>query len=231
MLRVITEKYNSDLLNVELELYKDDDNNYWFHGATLCNIFELLNPSQTIQRHVDDDWRRKFPVTHGKEAWFVMEPGLYQLLHISKHPAAKRFQRWVYGDVLPKLRSQGLYVVKNRDESLAEYEEREAALLAENHRLIEAKAMLQNQIHFIFEDVTYTDRKSCQTSILNDIFCKTVGVYLCGGERRKVYQHAFEYGKKSKFHDVTFIGLLNSLKKCYPEKFEKIKPIYKEMVS
>lgn len=111
MLTLATEHYESDLLNVDLEVYQDEDRNFWFHGATLCDIFDLPNPSQMIQRHVDEDWRKKFPVTHGKEAWFVTEPGFYQLLHSSKHPAAKRFQRWVYSQVLPKLRAEGGYIM------------------------------------------------------------------------------------------------------------------------
>jgi prophage antirepressor-like protein len=113
MLSVSKEKYQSDILNIDLEIYQDDESVYWFHGATLCDIFELPNPSQMIQRHVDDDWRKKFPAVRGKDSWYVMEPGFYQLLHVSKHPAAKRFQRWVYSEVLPKLRADGGYIMPN----------------------------------------------------------------------------------------------------------------------
>lgn len=102
--------FNSDLLNVEVEVYQDSDCNFWFHGATLCDIFGFHNSTQDIQRHVDEDWRKKFPF-RGREAWYLSEPGLYQLVHASKNPAAKRFQRWVYGEVLPKLRQSGAYVM------------------------------------------------------------------------------------------------------------------------
>lgn len=108
-----TEFYESDLLNVELEVYKDELGELWFHGATLCNIFELKNPTLAIQRHVDDDWRKQFPGDRGRQSWYVTEPGFYQLLHASKHPAAKRFQRWVYFDVVPKLRASGYYLSPN----------------------------------------------------------------------------------------------------------------------
>jgi prophage antirepressor-like protein len=113
MLSVATQRYQSDLLNIDLEIYQEDDGVFWFHGATLCDVFEIANPSQAIQRHVDDDWRKKFPAVHGKDSWYVMEPGFYQLLHASKHPAAKRFQRWVYSEVLPKLRADGGYIMPN----------------------------------------------------------------------------------------------------------------------
>lgn len=113
MLTKVIEGYRSELLNIDLEIYKDEEGVFWFHGATLCDVFELPNPSQSIQRHVDDDWRKKFPSVHGRESWYVMEPGFYQLLHASKHPAAKRFQRWVYAEVLPKLRADGGYIMSS----------------------------------------------------------------------------------------------------------------------
>lgn len=136
MLFISTEKYQSDLLNVELEIYQDEGGAYWFHGATLCDVFDLSNPSQTIQRHVDDDWRKKFPAKHGKDSWYVLEPGLYQLLHASNHPAAKRFQRWVYSEVLPKLRAKGGYIMPTASSEQLEALQKEVATLqSDNTRL------------------------------------------------------------------------------------------------
>lgn len=111
MLTISSERFESELLNVDFDVYQDEHQNFWFHGATICDVFDLPNPSQVIQRHVDEDWRKKFPAVRGKESWYVMEPGFYQLLHVSKHPAAKRFQRWVYSEVLPKLRAEGGYIM------------------------------------------------------------------------------------------------------------------------
>jgi len=109
LLTVSSEKYQSDLLNADIEIYKEDGkSDFWFHGATVCDIFGFKNPSLTIQRHVDEEWRQQIPQKQGRAAWFIAEPGFYQLLHASKHPAAKRFQKWVYSEVLPKLRAEGM---------------------------------------------------------------------------------------------------------------------------
>lgn len=109
-LTLMDRTFEFDILNTELEIYQDESGDYWFHGATLCDIFDFTNSTQDIQRHVDEDWRKKYPF-RGREAWYIAEPGLYQLIHASKNPAAKRFQRWVYSEVLPKLRAEGGYIM------------------------------------------------------------------------------------------------------------------------
>lgn len=100
----------------EFEVFQDDDGQYCFHGATVCDYFKLKNPSVMIQRHVDEDWRFRAPVELGKglDAWMVKEPGLYQLAFVAKTAMAKKFQRWVFDEVLPKLRETGLYKIKSR---------------------------------------------------------------------------------------------------------------------
>lgn len=159
MLSVSTEKYESELLNIELEIYEDDQKIYWFHGATLCDIFDLPNPSQAVQRHVDDDWRKKFPVVHGKDAWFVMEPGFYQLLHASKHPAAKRFQRWVYSEVLPKLRASGGYVMPNATSKQLEALQSEVQSLQEQNKLLADNRLLTGVVRdFMLCCIDYVPR-------------------------------------------------------------------------
>jgi prophage antirepressor-like protein len=136
MLVKLPETFQSDLLNVELEIFVDNEGQYWFHGATLCDVFDLPNPTVTIQRHVDEDWRQRLAHEdrRGRNAWFVAEPGLYQLLHASKHSAAKRFQRWVHGEVLPQIRQKGFYAT---DETSQLWRNNLSALMDGFHALIE----------------------------------------------------------------------------------------------
>jgi prophage antirepressor-like protein len=103
------------LASWEFELFQDEEGNYSFHGATVCDYFEIKNASVSIQRQVDEDWRFKAPVELGKgsDAWMIREPGLYQLAMKAKTPMAKEFQRWVYSVLLPKLRADGGYIMPN----------------------------------------------------------------------------------------------------------------------
>ncbi len=122
MLVLLEKTYYSSELNFELQIYQDSSGQYWFHAATLCNVLSLRNPTKVLKRSVDEDWREKFPVTHGKEVWFVKEPGLYQLAFASKSPSAKKFQRWVFEEVLPKLRADGYYVARKNAEAISRLE-------------------------------------------------------------------------------------------------------------
>ncbi|MBD2302863.1 BRO family protein [Nostoc sp. FACHB-190] len=50
-----------------------------------------------------------------QEMLTVTEPGLYRLIFKSHKPVAKRFQRWVFHEVLPSLRRTGYYSIPKPD--------------------------------------------------------------------------------------------------------------------
>ena len=49
-----------------------------------------------------------------QEMLTVTEPGLYRLIFKSRKPVAKRFQHWVYHEVLPIIRKTGKYELKTQ---------------------------------------------------------------------------------------------------------------------
>lgn len=49
-----------------------------------------------------------------REVLVVNEPGLYRLIFSSRKPEAKKFQRWVYHEVLPSIRKYGYYVAPHQ---------------------------------------------------------------------------------------------------------------------
>ena len=48
---------------------------------------------------------------------FVTEPDLYRCIFQSRKPTARKFQDWVFNDVLPSLRTTGAYVVVKEEDS------------------------------------------------------------------------------------------------------------------
>jgi prophage antirepressor-like protein len=46
-----------------------------------------------------------------QELLTVKESGLYKLIFKSRKPVAKRFQKWVFSEVLPALRKTGFYAI------------------------------------------------------------------------------------------------------------------------
>lgn len=49
--------------------------------------------------------------------YFVTEPDLYRCIFQSRKPTARKFQDWVFNDVLPSLRTTGAYVVAKEEDS------------------------------------------------------------------------------------------------------------------
>jgi prophage antirepressor-like protein len=81
----------------------------------LSDVSDMLghsNPSE-MRKLVDPDDLRLAEVIDSmgrkQQGWFVTEGGLYTVLLRSDKPQAKRFRKWVTGEVLPALRRFGCY--------------------------------------------------------------------------------------------------------------------------
>ena len=76
---------------------------------------------KAIQDHVEEDdvLKRNLIDSLGRKqrAIFINESGLYALILSSKLESAKRFKRWVTGEVLPAIRKQGGYLLAKQGES------------------------------------------------------------------------------------------------------------------
>jgi prophage antirepressor-like protein len=93
----------------------DDSGQPWFNASDVCEALELGNPSQALKSHVDADDLQKLEITdalgRSQRANHVNESGLYALILGSTKDAAKRFKRWVTGEVLPAIRKTGTFAV------------------------------------------------------------------------------------------------------------------------
>ena len=87
-------------------------NEPWLVGKDVATDLGYQNGSRDINRHVDEEDRRKVMVFDGKqnkETIVINESGLYALVFGSKLPSAKKFKHWVTSEVLPTLRKTGSY--------------------------------------------------------------------------------------------------------------------------
>ena len=57
------------------------------------------------------------PAIQQTKMYFVTEPDLYRCIFQSRKPTARKFQDWVFNDVLPSLRTTGAYVVTKEEDS------------------------------------------------------------------------------------------------------------------
>jgi prophage antirepressor-like protein len=80
-------------------------------AADVCACLQLSDTSKALETLEPDEKGTKNVRTPGgeQEMLTVTEPGLYRLIFKSRKPVAKRFQRWVFHEVLPAIRKTGSY--------------------------------------------------------------------------------------------------------------------------
>lgn len=85
-----------------------------YFPATACaKILGYVNPKDAIRRHCRWGVKHDLPHPQNPEKTitmnFIPEGDLYRLIVSSKLPAAEKFERWVFDEVLPSIRRQGAY--------------------------------------------------------------------------------------------------------------------------
>ena len=89
------------------------DGEPWFVAKDVCNILEIKNSRDTLNKCLDEDERGVdiiYTPGGNQEMTIVSEAGLYSLILRSRKPEAKAFKRWVTHEVLPSIRKTGAYL-------------------------------------------------------------------------------------------------------------------------
>lgn len=87
----------------------------WLVGKDVAQALGYKEPTKAAREKVDPEDRgvSKIDTPSGtQEMTVINESGLYSLVLSSKLPGAKRFRRWVTGEVLPSIRKTGLYATE-----------------------------------------------------------------------------------------------------------------------
>lgn len=97
----------------------DENGNVLFCGIDVANALGYARPRKAILDHCKGVLKRdgvsnttnQYGVTTEQtvEMSFIPEGDVYRLIIRSKLPAAEKFERWVFDEVLPSLRKHGLY--------------------------------------------------------------------------------------------------------------------------
>ena len=91
----------------------------WFKGKEVATLLGYANTKNAIINNVRDQDKRKMEELQGsakgpldynaRNAMYISESGLYDLVFNSKKDEAKEFRRWVTSEVLPSVRKNGAY--------------------------------------------------------------------------------------------------------------------------
>lgn len=95
----------------EVRALIDEKGNSWWVAKDVCEILGLSDVSISL-KNLDEDEKliqTLFVSGQNRDILTINEPCLYRLILRSNKPNAKQFSRWVYHEVLPKLRQTGRY--------------------------------------------------------------------------------------------------------------------------
>lgn len=89
----------------------DDSGEIWFVGKDVTSVLGYSNANKALGDHCKGVTKRYPLPTKGgtQEVRVIAEPDLFRLIVNSKLPAAERFEKWVFEDVLPTIRKTGSY--------------------------------------------------------------------------------------------------------------------------
>ncbi len=130
----------------------------WFTAADVCKVLEIKNGPDAINR-LDDEEKATIVIADSgnlnASRSIINESGLYALILTSRKPEAKRFKRWVTGEVLPSIRRTGNYNAASVNlndpavlrSALITYTERVLALEAERDALAPQAEALDRLTH------------------------------------------------------------------------------------
>lgn len=104
--KVFTFNENNKPVRVELV-----DGEPWFVAKDVCDALGIENNRNATSRLDDDEKGASIVRTPSGEQSMttVNESGLYNLIFQSRKPEAKKFRKWVTGEVLPSIRKTGRY--------------------------------------------------------------------------------------------------------------------------
>ena len=95
----------------------EQDGEPWMVGKDVAQALGYSNPRKALADHVDQEDKLqgdgvtiRDSIGREQTATLINESGLYSLVLSSKLPGAKRFRRWVTGEVLPSIRKDGGYI-------------------------------------------------------------------------------------------------------------------------
>lgn len=155
------EIFNSPMFG-ELRTSRNEKDEPLFCLKDVCDSLEL-RVNDVIKRtgcHPDTIGVSNEIISHGTptgiskevEMYFVTEPDLYRVIFQSRKSSARKFQDWVFEEVLPTLRKEGSYSMTKSKQPLASYQiedpiERAKRWIEEQQhtRALEAKTEQQEQ--------------------------------------------------------------------------------------
>ena len=200
----------------ELQIFKNKDfgqirtveinGQIWFVGKDIASALGYSNTSDALGTHIDDDdkkmgsenatpyildalGRKQYPM-------YINESGLYALVLGSRLKEAKKFKKWITGEVIPSIRKNGGYIANQENMSPAE--------------IVANALIVANNI------IADKDKQIEEMQPKADYFDALV--------ERNLLTNFRDTAKELNVGEKTFIGFLIDRKFIYRDQSKKLKP-------
>ena len=185
----------------EIRTFVSDDGNVLFCGNDVAKSLGYVKPRNAITKYCKGASKQGILTNGGmQEVTFITEGDVYRLIARSKLPKAQKFESWVFDEVLPSIRNNGLYAIDELLDNpdvlldivlkLKEEREKRLELEEENVQLSNVIAEQKPKIEY-FDTILQSPKALPITVIAQDYgmtcqqmnqLLKDLGIqYLCGG--------------------------------------------------
>ena len=179
----------------------EKDGKILFCGNDIANVLGYKNQRDALIRYCRGVVKLDTPTESGIQSMnFITEGDIYRLIVHSKLPKAQEFESWVFDEVLPSIRNNGLYAIDELLENpdvlldivlkLKEEREKRMELEQENIQLANVVAEQEPKVEY-FDTILQSPKALPITVIAQDYgmtcqrmnqLLKDLGIqYLCGG--------------------------------------------------
>lgn len=193
------------------------DGEPWFVAKDVCDILGIKNPTDALNKGLEEFERARFNLGRQGEANIISESGFYTLVIRSRKQVAKPFRIWVTREVLPTIRKTGQYVAGDRNKVESMVEDMGCNMKIAYAQINNMEDMIgeqNNMLKMVVDNMTLTTRQ--QQKLYKA--AKDRINYLLGGA------HSVRYKAHSKSY---FINLWNDFKEKYATgSYKDLNPKY-----
>ena len=137
------------------------DGEPWFVGKDVAAVLGYANETDALNTHCRGVAKR-YPIPDAlgrkQETRLISEPDMLRLVVNSTLPAAERFERWVFEEVLPSIRKTGSYTHKAEAKPRVSERYREAAAIAQaSIKLCKLMGVEPNMARVITADLVHKE--------------------------------------------------------------------------
>lgn len=177
------------------------DNEVWVCAKDVCDILEIKNVTQAVQR-LDEDERSMFNIGRQGNTNFINESGLYALIVRSDKKEAKPFRKWITSEVIPAIRKTGMYMtddvwnsIMNEPEKIGELLINYGKVRQENENLKFANKVQEQQIIELQPKALYYDLiLQCKDLLSTTMIAKDYGM-AAKGFNKMLHEFGIQYNQ------------------------------------